>query len=452
MNIKKKIKNSFDSIQIPSAEKLLPSAVQASVTAMPTLPKGGATVSLATKVTAAVLCTGIVTAGVAIGLDSSDTSSDESSYVSSVVIQDTTSDTTSSDPTAQLFKATRIWDMRHPDDKDDNPYFSVTVPELDNALIEHREDGLVYVKGERILGAPGEGCESFYLADINGDGKPELCFSIGVGSGMIHSEVIIYDYETRAVLFNLADRGNYDYYFCEENGVLFVEETQYGNKEVIGRSRVIFDGDKISLSPDINLDLRFSQYLDKLGMVHGVSQSSFINRFRQYKYDGNSIVDIATWCYYDGIDGGGSELQGEVFSLKNDYKQSEDNVVTYTNSFRALAPLEGLEMPYGISFGQSVNELLQKMGAEVDLNENFIKKTLYSDSSTSLQIIRRDQTYGGYNLEINYTSSYEALRSDGITSAVTRNLTLLFEEQGSSLCSLSANVIEEYRLPAPENQ
>ena len=142
--------------------------------------------------------------------------------------------------------AKRIWSFPHSYDSESSLLFSVTVPELGNAVIEQKEDG-IYINDEKFLGGLGYGCESFYLADVNGDSKPELCFGTMLGSGIVHSSIEIFDFETKKCIFYLSDRMNYDYHLFVRNGVLCVKEIEYRKTEVNRTGMLIHDGTQVSV-------------------------------------------------------------------------------------------------------------------------------------------------------------------------------------------------------------
>ena len=51
---------------------------------------------------------------------------------------------------------------------------------------------------------------STYFCDLTGDGLPELCSTLSVGSGMSDNRIIVCDYANGAS-YTLEDRGEYDY-------------------------------------------------------------------------------------------------------------------------------------------------------------------------------------------------------------------------------------------------
>jgi len=65
-----------------------------------------------------------------------------------------------------------------------------------------------------------------YLSDITGDGLPELCATISLGSGIIDERIIVFDYATGNT-YDLNDRMYYDYALYLDNGRLMVKQTKY---------------------------------------------------------------------------------------------------------------------------------------------------------------------------------------------------------------------------------
>jgi beta-lactamase regulating signal transducer with metallopeptidase domain len=65
-----------------------------------------------------------------------------------------------------------------------------------------------------------------YLADLTGDGLPELCATVSLGSGIIDERIIVFDYATGNT-YDLSDRMYYDYALYLDNGRLMVKQTKY---------------------------------------------------------------------------------------------------------------------------------------------------------------------------------------------------------------------------------
>ncbi len=69
-----------------------------------------------------------------------------------------------------------------------------------------------------------------YLADLTGDGLPELCATVSLGSGIIDERIIVFDYATGNT-YDLSDRMYYDYALYLDNGRLMVKQTKYPNPQ-----------------------------------------------------------------------------------------------------------------------------------------------------------------------------------------------------------------------------
>ncbi len=69
-----------------------------------------------------------------------------------------------------------------------------------------------------------------YLADLTGDGLPELCATVSFGSGIVDERIIAYDYAA-GNLYELQDRMYYDYALYLDNGRLMVRQTKYPNPQ-----------------------------------------------------------------------------------------------------------------------------------------------------------------------------------------------------------------------------
>ncbi len=71
-----------------------------------------------------------------------------------------------------------------------------------------------------------------YLADLNGDGYREICSEIAFGSGMIDIRILAYDYAISEYceLYELSDRGKYDYTLVLEDDVLKYKRYAYPMK------------------------------------------------------------------------------------------------------------------------------------------------------------------------------------------------------------------------------
>ena len=117
------------------------------------------------------------------------------------------------------------------------------------------QSGKVTISNEKgvikeICGGMAEFCHSAYFYDLTGDKKPELCMNVSVGSGMIDARVVVYDI-AKDVIYQLEDRGNYDYVLCLADGELIVNKTKYFSDYLVERGGLAIrknsDTDKMEL-------------------------------------------------------------------------------------------------------------------------------------------------------------------------------------------------------------
>ncbi len=138
----------------------------------------------------------------------------------------------------------RIWDAYHPDDSERYPYFSVSLPELGNAVIEHRESGEIYVDDTCLFGGY---CTSFYLSDLTGDGTPELCFGRSIGYGIVRQGIVIIDFSAKETVFTETGGVLGDYYLFLRDGVLCVKETESMKHDAVRTGVLSYNGSEISI-------------------------------------------------------------------------------------------------------------------------------------------------------------------------------------------------------------
>ncbi|MCM1330588.1 MAG: ECF transporter S component [Ruminococcus sp.] len=92
--------------------------------------------------------------------------------------------------------------------------------------------------GEETVLCNGMPLWSVFLADLTGDGLPEFCCTISVGSGIIDDRIVVCDFAAGAE-YELSDRFNSNYILTLEDGVLTVRQRDFSENgesgEVTGR-------------------------------------------------------------------------------------------------------------------------------------------------------------------------------------------------------------------------
>lgn len=89
---------------------------------------------------------------------------------------------------------------------------------------------------------------SVYFCDLTGDGKPELCSTLSIGSGIIDDRVMIYDY-ANGVSYEKIDRGSYDYALNMLDGRLLIEKRAYGDSELLETGELVFRDGTLQIVP-----------------------------------------------------------------------------------------------------------------------------------------------------------------------------------------------------------
>ena len=87
-----------------------------------------------------------------------------------------------------------------------------------------------------------------YFTDLTGDGYPEICATYTLGSGIIDSRIIIYDY-AKGASYELSDRGYFDFTLRlnEADGYLYVDKRKYHTDELVETGRLVFKNNCIQI-------------------------------------------------------------------------------------------------------------------------------------------------------------------------------------------------------------
>ena len=139
-----------------------------------------------------------------------------------------------------------------------NGEITLEIPEIPSVIFRATAEKIT-ANGETVI--EGMPINSAYFCDLNGDGVPELCTSTFMGSGIIDSRVVIYDFAQMAS-YELADRGLYDFYL-ELNaidGCLYVQRRNHNSEVVLEYGKLIFQNDTLKMG---------GAYLQRLHYLYG---------------------------------------------------------------------------------------------------------------------------------------------------------------------------------------
>ena len=166
--------------------------------------------------------------------------------------------------------------------------------------------------GERVLFS-GMPIWNVYVTDLNGDALPEFCATISLGSGIVDTRIIVFDYANDAH-HELADRMVYDYSLSLEDGLLFVTQSEYtggktlakgelaiidGNLTAAGIDRTIPEIDPQLVPPTTPISLPSPFYIKGLDFeVSNIAEW----HWEVYQDDGGEDVDLLIVHYLPGAE------------------------------------------------------------------------------------------------------------------------------------------------------
>ena len=74
--------------------------------------------------------------------------------------------------------------------------------------------------------------DEYYYCDVTGDGKPDLIQSVTHGSGIVSTDLFVYDIENKQG-YQLQDRGDYDYWVDSiEDGTVYIKKAYFGRRNM----------------------------------------------------------------------------------------------------------------------------------------------------------------------------------------------------------------------------
>ncbi len=129
--------------------------------------------------------------------------------------------------------------LETPNKMDWNVQLEIELPEYPGVTFRwHPERMEAVTENEITLLYTGMPIWSTYFCDLTGDGLPELCSTLSVGSGMVDNRIIVYDYANGAS-YTLEDRGEYDYSLRldKKDGCLWVDKKVYNRDDIVASGK-----------------------------------------------------------------------------------------------------------------------------------------------------------------------------------------------------------------------
>ena len=148
-----------------------------------------------------------------------------------------------------------------------------------------------------------------FFYDVTGDGLPELCSTLSIGSGMIDNRVIVYDY-ANGVSYELSDRGYHDYTLRlnEDTRQLYVDKKLHPNGELVSSGRLLYKDGCIQVEEEVILQAKLLHIEDEHFIVEPVEGSPELNSasrimvpMRNMAPSPEPVVGDILQIEYDGI-------------------------------------------------------------------------------------------------------------------------------------------------------
>lgn len=201
----------------------------------------------------------------------------------------------------------------------------------------------------------------------------------------------------------------------------------------------------------------FAKYLDDVNFVSGLDQGDFIAQVGKYRYDQKAVTEIVGGLHWDGNLSSGWRAVGASFGFVNDFTVTEDReYANHSNSLYTSVPLDGLELPFGIYFDDTITTALQKLEIDMDLQSGFVwdednvgTMILYRDDRSSLQLTNNTRLKTSsmlhYDYVLAYTENYQSTLEDGRETSVTRHVILSFSGDHNKLGLLEISVNDKIK-------
>lgn len=201
----------------------------------------------------------------------------------------------------------------------------------------------------------------------------------------------------------------------------------------------------------------FSEFLDNENFVPELSQADFMAQLDKYSYEGQKIEEIvgaehSTWKDWSGWSG-----NGEQFGFNSYTNSRDDGTLVYCNRLYTEVPLEGLVLPYGITFEDSAETVLEKCEIDFDIHNDFdandegYQQITISDDGSTRIVLGRDQYNGGFpyrSYVLTYLEYFPFTRKDGTAIRVSRRIQLSFSYDNVS--DLNDNHLCEFEVYVEE--
>lgn len=200
---------------------------------------------------------------------------------------------------------------------------------------------------------------------------------------------------------------------------------------------------KLNSDKTLSLLDSLSEYLTNEGYTD-TDQEALTAIVSKYSYQGTSLPELYPAAVYEGTDNSGGMSGGDgTIGYRHHFSYPESGKSVRYNNFCTQVPLEGMVLPFEISFEDTVSDVLKKLGLDFspdyfapDDPRNRMKATLLTLEESSLVFYNyhySDLADYEDKYALLFKDIYYFVRWDGAKFPYTRELSLYFDDSGK-LC------------------
>lgn len=193
-----------------------------------------------------------------------------------------------------------------------------TMPEFPGVIFQWTEYAVIARdwQGKTTTLYEGMPVWSVYFADLNGDGKREICSTVSYGHGIIDERIEVYDYAA-GKLYELSDRGKRDYILWDRGGLLMVDERDHESGTALSESAIRLENGRLVLqqASTVTDDGPISSLLDTIcsSPLEASSTAAYIGEHQaEYRQLVGMGQDTLAYCFREFLTGRGQGLRGSV--------------------------------------------------------------------------------------------------------------------------------------------
>ncbi len=196
-------------------------------------------------------------------------------------------------------------------------------------------------------------------------------------------------------------------------------------------------------------------WFEESGFRPDVNQNEFLLLLRSFRYDGKDLVNGLESSFYNGKDGVGIAASSKAYAYSSlTITDPASQIVRYSHTLGFTKPLENFPMIWGVSMGDTLEEVIAKIGIDFDPGSEFIPNegtkanmNLLTNEASALTFIDHSKNTTSeyvYSYSLVLTERMEYRSEDSATgdAQAVRSITLEFDQKNVILKSITVRVDE----------